>query len=92
MSKPRVAVLGLGIMGSGMAGRLLSADFPLTVYNRSREKAARFGEGGAFVAGTPREAAARAEIVISMVADDAASRTVWFGEQGALAGPGAALC
>lgn len=86
MSKPRVALLGLGIMGSGMAGRLLSAGFPLTVYNRSRDKAARFGEHGASVAATPKEAAARAEIVIGMVADDAASRAIWFGEHGALAG------
>lgn len=80
-------------MGSGMAGRLLSAGFPLTVYNRSRDKAARFAEAGASVAATPGEAAARADIVIGMVADDAASRAIWFGENGALAGaaPGAVL-
>ena len=86
MPKPRVALLGLGMMGAGMAGRLLSSGFPLTVYNRSRERAARFEEAGASVARTPAEAAARADIVISMVADDAASRAVWLGEQGALAG------
>ena len=86
MSKPRVAILGLGIMGGGMAGRLLSAGFPLSVYNRSRERAARFAEAGAFVAASPREASARAEIVISMVADDAASRSMWLGEEGAMAG------
>lgn len=86
MSKPRVALLGLGIMGSGMAGRLLSAGFPLSIYNRSRDKAARFADAGASVAATPREAAARADIVISIVADDAASKAVWFGEYGALAG------
>ncbi len=86
MSKPRVAILGLGIMGSGMAGRLLSADFPLTVYNRNPAKAAPLEKDGAFVASSPREAAARAEIIISIVADDDASRAVWFGEDGALAG------
>ena len=86
MSKPRVAVLGLGIMGGGMATRLLSAGFPLSVYNRSREKSAVLAKGGAFVAASPREAVARAEIVISMVADDIASRTVWLGNEGALAG------
>src|SRR6266536_2185646 len=86
MSKPRVAILGLGIMGGGVATRLLSADFPLSVYNRSREKSAVLAKSGAFVASSPREAAARAEIVISMVADDIASRTVWLGEAGALAG------
>lgn len=86
MEKPRVAMLGLGIMASGMAGRLLSSGVPLTVYNRTRQKATAFGERGASVAGTPREAAAEAEIVISMVADDVASRAVWFGKDGALAG------
>ena len=93
MSKPRVAVLGLGIMGGGMAARLLSQDFPLSVYNRKRERAAKLEQGGAFVAASPRDAAARAEIVISMVADDGASRNIWLGEEGALAGaaPGSLL-
>jgi 3-hydroxyisobutyrate dehydrogenase len=86
MSKPRVAVLGLGIMGGGMATRLLSAGYPLSVYNRSREKASQFADAGAFVATSPREAAAQAEIVISMVADDGASRNMWLGDTGALAG------
>lgn len=89
MSKPRVAILGLGIMGGGMATRLLSSGFPLSVYNRNREKAAKLAESGAFVATSPREAAERSEIVISMVADDGASRSIWFGEEGALAGAAA---
>jgi len=86
MSKSHVAILGLGIMGSGMAGRLLSANFPLTVYNRNREKTLPFEGAGAFVASTPREAASKAQITISMVANDAASRDVWLGDTGALAG------
>ena len=53
MTKPAVAILGLGIMGSGMARRLLSANFPVTVYNRSREKSAPFVSAGAFAAATP---------------------------------------
>ncbi|MBZ5679863.1 MAG: NAD(P)-dependent oxidoreductase [Acidobacteriia bacterium] len=86
MSKPKVAILGLGIMGSGMAGRLLSADFPLAVYNRNREKCSPFAGAPVFIAASPRDAASRAEIVLSMVADDTASRDVWLGENGALAG------
>jgi 3-hydroxyisobutyrate dehydrogenase len=80
-------------MGSGMAGRLLSASFPLSVYNRNREKAQVFADAGAFLANSPREAAARSEIIISMLVDDGASRSVWFGDDGALAGasPGAVL-
>jgi 3-hydroxyisobutyrate dehydrogenase len=86
MSKTNVAFLGLGIMGSGMARRLLSAGFPLTVYNRNREKSIPFAKDGALVAETPREAASKAQIILSMVADDNASREVWLGENGALAG------
>ncbi|HXJ90278.1 MAG TPA: NAD(P)-dependent oxidoreductase [Candidatus Binatia bacterium] len=86
MSKPKIAMLGLGIMGGGMAHRLLSRQYPVTVYNRSREKAERFASAGATVANTPREAAAGSEIVISMVADDGASRSMWLGDDGALAG------
>jgi 3-hydroxyisobutyrate dehydrogenase len=93
MLKPRVAILGVGVMGSGMAGRLLSANFPVSLYNRRRENAKPFEEAGAFLANTPREAAARADIVIGMLADDAVSRGVWLGDDGALAGavPGAVL-
>src|SRR3974377_908588 len=93
MSKPRLAFCGLGIMGGGMARRLLAAGFPLTVYNRSPEKAAPLETAGARVASSPAEAAAQADIVFSMVADDVASRGIWLGEKGALqkAKPGAVL-
>jgi 3-hydroxyisobutyrate dehydrogenase len=76
-----------------MANRLLGAGFPLAVYNRTPDKAILLGASGAIVAKTPREAAARADILISMVADDAASRSLWFDEQGALSGaaPGSIL-
>ena len=73
-------------MGSGMAQRLLSANFPLTVYNRNRAKCIPFAANGAFVAESPREAASHAQIILSMVADDVASRQVWLGAEGALAG------
>jgi len=91
--KSRVALLGLGIMGSGMARRLLGAGFRLAVYNRTPEKAATLVAEGASPADTPLAAATGAEIIISMVADDAASRAVWLGRHGILAGvePGALL-
>lgn len=81
-----VTLLGLGTMGHGMANQLLAAGFPLTVWNRSPGKARALEAAGARVAATPRLAAAAADVVISMVADDAASRAVWLGESGALAG------
>ena len=83
---PRIAFLGLGIMGAGMAGRLLDAGFHVTVHNRSAERARALESRGASVAESPRAAASGADIVFSMVADDAASRATWDGEQGALAG------
>lgn len=88
MAKLGVALMGLGIMGAGMAGRLLSGGFPLTVYNRNRDRTKPFVEKGATAAQSPTEAASRAAIVISMVADDVASRQVWLGDNGALAGVG----
>jgi len=90
MSQPRIAFLGLGLMGSGMARRLIDAGFPLAVYNRDPAKAAPFA-ATAEVAATPGQAAARADIIISMVANDEAARAVWLGGDGALAAapPGA---
>jgi 3-hydroxyisobutyrate dehydrogenase len=85
MPKSHVALLGLGTMGAGMAGRLLSSGFPLSVYNRNPERAKPFAERGASVANSPRDAALNAEVVISMVADDVASREIWLGPNGALA-------
>jgi 3-hydroxyisobutyrate dehydrogenase len=85
MPKSHVALLGLGTMGAGMAGRLLSSGFPLSVYNRNAERAKPFAERGASVANSPRDAALNAEVVISMVADDVASREIWLGPNGALA-------
>ncbi len=88
-----VAILGLGIMGSHMAARLAAAGFPLAVYNRSPAKAGALRAAGARVAATPGEAAAGAQFILSMLADDDAARAVWLGEKGALqgAGPGAVL-
>lgn len=86
MSTPRIAFLGLGIMGGGMTRRLLGAGFAVTVYNRSRARTEPLATAGARVAGSPREAAIGADIVLSMVADDAASRAMWLGPDGAVAG------
>lgn len=84
MNKHRIAFLGLGLMGSGMARRLLVNGFPLTVFNRNPEKSKPFTAEGARVAMSPREAALGADVIISMVADDNASRGLWLGETGAL--------
>lgn len=82
----KIAFLGLGLMGSRMAARLLDAGFTVTVWNRRAERAEPLRTRGAAVAATPRDAAWDADVVIGMVADDEASRGVWLGEAGALAG------
>jgi 3-hydroxyisobutyrate dehydrogenase-like beta-hydroxyacid dehydrogenase len=73
----RIGFIGLGQMGREMAARLIGAGQELVVYNRS-PAAARGFEGRARIASRPAEAA-DAEIVITMLADDAAVDAVWSG-------------
>jgi 3-hydroxyisobutyrate dehydrogenase len=89
----RVALLGLGTMGAGMAANWLAKGFALSVWNRTAAKAAPLAAKGAAVAKSPREAAEGADFIFAMVADDAASRGIWLGLDGGLAGakPGAVV-
>jgi 3-hydroxyisobutyrate dehydrogenase-like beta-hydroxyacid dehydrogenase len=82
----RVAVIGLGAMGSRIAGRLLDAGHEVVVWNRDAAKAEPLAAAGAAQAASPADAAGRAEAVITMVADPAALRAVAEGPAGALAG------
>jgi 3-hydroxyisobutyrate dehydrogenase-like beta-hydroxyacid dehydrogenase len=66
-SLPRVAFLGIGLMGKPMAKQLLRAGYPLIAWNRTRAKAQALGADGACVANTPAEAASGADIVITML-------------------------
>jgi 3-hydroxyisobutyrate dehydrogenase/2-hydroxy-3-oxopropionate reductase len=77
-----VAVVGLGAMGIRIAQRLLDAGHDLVVWNRTREKAGPLAEHGAAVAASPGDAAARAEVVITMVRDADALRAVVTGDDG----------
>src|SRR2546430_3877673 len=70
----RIAFIGLGIMGSPMAGRLLAAGYPLTVWNRTASRAAPLQAEGASVAASPAEAVREAGVVITMLADPTAGR------------------
>lgn len=81
-----VAFVGLGAMGSRIAANLLQAGFTLKLYNRDRAKTAALAAKGAAVADSPAAAAQGAAFVVSIVADDAASRAVMLGEKGVLAG------
>jgi 3-hydroxyisobutyrate dehydrogenase-like beta-hydroxyacid dehydrogenase len=81
----RVAFIGLGRMGHGMAGRYLDAGFDVAVWNRSRAKAEDLIARGARWAVSPEDAAKDADAVVTMVADDEASSRVWLGKDGAAA-------
>ena len=89
----RVGFAGIGRMGTPMARNVLAAGFPLTVYNRTAEKAEPLAAEGANVAATPRELAAAADVVVTMVADAGAVRGLLEGPNGILAGaaPGLVL-
>jgi 3-hydroxyisobutyrate dehydrogenase/2-hydroxy-3-oxopropionate reductase len=78
----RVAFIGVGAMGGRMARRLLDAGHELSVWNRTPAKAAPLIEAGATAAATPAEAARRAEVVITMVADSDALQAVSEGPEG----------
>ncbi|UGY14095.1 NAD(P)-dependent oxidoreductase [Bradyrhizobium septentrionale] len=82
---PRVAFIGLGRMGHGMAGRYLDAGFTVAVWNRSKAKAEDLIARGAQWATSPEDAAIDADAVVTMVADDEASRAVWLTKDGAAA-------
>jgi len=86
----KVGVIGLGIMGQAMAERLLAAGHTVGVYNRTREKALPLEAKGATIAASPAELAMNSEVVISVVTDPAAVQEIALGEQGVLAGLGAA--
>ena len=77
-----VAFIGLGRMGHGMAGRYLENGFTVAVWNRSRAKADDLIGRGARWANSPADAARDADVVVTMVADDHASREVWTGKDG----------
>ena len=81
----KVAFIGLGNMGHGMAGRYLEAGFDLAVWNRSKSKAEDLIARGARFAKSPADAADGADAVVTMVADDEASRAVWLAKDGAAA-------
>lgn len=82
----RVAVLGLGAMGSRMAASLLRAGHSVVVWNRTVERTKLLIEQNATVAASPYEAAKGADVVLAMVRDNEASRRVWLSpDDGALA-------
>jgi 3-hydroxyisobutyrate dehydrogenase-like beta-hydroxyacid dehydrogenase len=87
----RLGFIGLGQMGAAIAANLVGTGHELRVWNRSPDKAAALVAGGATLAKSPRDAATGAEVVLTMLADDAALSAVLDGDEGLYAGlaPGA---
>jgi 3-hydroxyisobutyrate dehydrogenase len=84
MAHTSLGWIGTGIMGRSMCGHLLSKGYPVTVYSRTEERAAGLLEQGARWADSPREVAAVADIVFTMVGFPADVRDVYFGDAGVL--------
>ena len=85
-NKPSVGFIGLGIMGLPMAGHILKAGYPLTVYNRTRSKTRSLEAEGAAVAASPREVAENSRMIITMVSDSPDVQQVVAGPDGVLDG------
>ena len=83
-NKPAVAFIGLGRMGHPMAAHVLKAGFPLTVWNRTPQKADSLVASGATLAKSPAEAASGADVVISSLMDDEAVLSITTGRRGIL--------
>jgi 3-hydroxyisobutyrate dehydrogenase-like beta-hydroxyacid dehydrogenase len=83
-----IGFVGLGVMGGGVARRLLDAGHALTVWNRTREKADPLLEAGAAWADSPRAVAEVSEYVFTMVTNTAAVQAVCGGPDGILPGLG----
>ncbi|AFU58020.1 MAG: NAD(P)-dependent oxidoreductase [Nitrososphaera sp.] len=79
----KVGVVGLGLMGSGIATRLASTGHLMSVYNRSSEKARRFSKS-ASIASSPKELADNCDLVITVVTDFDAVKDVLLGKGGVI--------
>lgn len=86
MERAHVGFIGLGIMGRPMAGHILKAGFPLTVFNRTRRRTKELSSAGARVADSPAALASESEIVITMVSDSPDVEQVVAGAGGVLEG------
>ena len=89
----RVGFIGIGLMGSQMSRKILEAGYPLTVWNRKKEKGGTLISAGAKWADSPKAVAQVSEVVITMVTDSSASEEVICGKDGVLEGahPGMVL-
>jgi 3-hydroxyisobutyrate dehydrogenase len=84
--RTRIGWIGTGVMGRSMCGHLLKAGYKVTLFTRTKDKAAELRKSGAAWAASPREVADASDVVISIVGFPRDVREVMLGESGALAG------
>jgi 3-hydroxyisobutyrate dehydrogenase len=83
--KPRIAYIGLGVMGAGMACRLVESGYEVVVYNRTRAKAEEVAKLGARLADSPADAAREADVVMLSLANQDVVARMLFSEDGVFA-------
>lgn len=86
MNNTKLGWAGLGNMGTPIVKNLLKAGYPVSVYNRTQEKAREVIEAGATLANSPTELSSVSDIVLVMVSDDNAVKEIFNGENGLLHG------
>lgn len=84
--KQKIGWIGLGKMGVPMATNVMKKGYTMTVYNRTQGKTKALADQGAKVVGSPKEAAAGADVFISMISDDPALESISYGPNGAFEG------
>jgi len=82
----KVGFIGLGLMGGPMAANIARAGYPLTVFNRSPEKAGPLIELGAVLVASPKSVAELSDVVVTMLSDAIAVRSILEGDDGLIAG------
>ena len=85
MEKLKLGWIGLGAMGTPISKNLLKADYPVTVFNRTRNKEKELLDAGASSADSPRQLMRNCDVIFTMVSDDVAVKAVFEGDQGLLA-------
>ncbi len=82
----KIGIVGLGIMGRGMARNFLKEKHEVYVWNRTPKVSEQLASEGAVVCSSPKEVAKKTDLVFEVTANDESSRTVWLGDDGILAG------
>lgn len=82
----KIGIIGLGIMGRGIANNFLKNKYSLFIWNRTKKVTEEFMKKGVIVCDSPAEVANKADVVFEITANDKSSKSVWLGKKGILSG------